>query len=99
MQVCLAVGELLREGERKTGLQQHVEPPAFDLRSLVLWCLGDLGHERDCFRPFLDEPCRVKVCSSAYSARNAPSRFDSAVVTAVSSLRVSSSTRASSTAR
>jgi hypothetical protein len=22
-----------------------MKPPAFDLRALVLWCLGDLGHE------------------------------------------------------
>jgi hypothetical protein len=38
-----------------------VETPAFNLRSLVLWGFGDLGHEVPLLRSFLDEPCRSKL--------------------------------------
>src|SRR5512132_72207 len=99
MQVCLAGGELLGERKRKTGLHQHVETPAFDLRSLVLWCLGYLGHEVRSASPFPRRTLLLEVCASDYEVRNAPSRLDSAALTAVSSRRVKSSTRASSTSR
>src|SRR5690242_15904360 len=98
MQICLAVRQLLGELERKAGLHQHVEPPALDFRSLVLWCLGYLGHWLNLLRLFLDEPCPPKFVLD-YVPRNAPSRLDSAAATAVSRRRVKSRTRASSTSR
>src|SRR3954447_3140950 len=99
VQIGLAVRELLSEGKRKTGLHQHVETPAFDFRSLVLWGFGDLGHEVPVLRSFLDEPCRSKFVFQDHGARNAPSRLDSASERAASSRRVRSRTRASKTAR
>src|SRR3954462_1539036 len=60
VQVRFAVGELLGKRKRKTGLHQNVETPAFDLRSLILWGFGDLGHEVPLLRSFVDEPCRSK---------------------------------------
>src|SRR3954470_3548536 len=64
VQISLAVRELLGERKRKTGLHQHVEAPAFDFRSLVLWGFGDLGHEVPLLRSFVDEPCRSKFVAA-----------------------------------
>ena len=44
MQVGLARGEPLGERERVAGLDQHVQPPALDLRALADLRLCDLGH-------------------------------------------------------
>src|SRR6478672_2818917 len=63
MQVCLAGGELLGERKRETGLHQHVETPAFDFRSLVLWCLGYLRHEVRSASPSPRRTLPLEVCA------------------------------------
>src|SRR2546423_1753363 len=78
VQVSFALGDLLGERERKTGLHQHVETPAFNLRQLILGYVGDLRHEVSLLRFLLDEPCRSKFASPVHSVPNAPSRVDSA---------------------